>query len=675
MNKDIEKLRNSLIVEAKNSPILLSDLAGLEAYLSESYNSRSFIELLQNADDAGANSFFVKRVKDYIIVANNGRLFNIKDLESLCRSASSNKVRGTSIGYRGIGFKSVVSFAKEVHLISGEFEISFSKDLSKQEIPQAQKVPLIRIPHPLIDTVKYELANEIDKLKDEGYQTMFIFSGVTANQIDEEYTSFASTTLLFLKNIRTIRIQLIKKVTANIYVIGEDDKGRKLRVSTTDTIGDWYVCSENNCSIAFSLDKDIIERLSKPQALIHAFLPTEDSCGLGVVVNGDFSTDPSRRHLILDETTNNVIANLAHLYASLFKFALEYDRSDMVKALIPYYDVSLTQLMKQSFEKELTKQIKAELGTYCSRFKLTPSWFNTSDYTKIMSVSNRPYISPICSEVSGLNALLKFLGSKNNDLEDILSYIKSTEISVIGYAQVATAGINGILMNHTIDDFTSTPLFISNSKLCSLREINDGNKTIDESFIELIADGGMSTKDIEIFLKKLNLKKLLKHQFVEEKPTSAHSAGSYNANKDVAGWFNGSLSSTATVSNVGVHRWRSAEENTRNALNANGFALRDVSNQNVGYDLEGKDPNGNDIYIEVKSVDFVGQKFRMTNNEFAAAQYMQNNYFLAIVYQSVTSIEISLIKNPIKNLNMTRQCVQWVWECSDYDYKPMKFKL
>ena len=85
--------------------------------MSESYNSRSFIELLQNADDAKATKFYVKRFGDYLFVANNGRPFNIKDLESLCRSASSNKVRGTTIGYRGIGFKSVVSFAKEVHLI------------------------------------------------------------------------------------------------------------------------------------------------------------------------------------------------------------------------------------------------------------------------------------------------------------------------------------------------------------------------------------------------------------------------------------------------------------------------------------------------------------------------------------------------------------------------------
>ena len=241
MNKELSILRDSLITEAKSSPMLLSDLAGLEAYVSESYNSRSFIELLQNADDAKATKFYVKRSGDYLFVANNGRPFNIKDLESLCRSASSNKVRGTTIGYRGIGFKSVVSFAKEVHLISGDFEITFSKELSKQIVPQAPKVPLIRIPHELERSVKDELADEIRKMQSEGFNTIFIFSGVLANQIDEEYTSFANTTLLFLNSIQVIKIHLTKKVTANIAVIEENERGRYLRVSTTEAISNWFV--------------------------------------------------------------------------------------------------------------------------------------------------------------------------------------------------------------------------------------------------------------------------------------------------------------------------------------------------------------------------------------------------------------------------------------------------
>ena len=110
----LEEIRRSLLGEARLSPKLLSDLAGLENYVAESYDSRSFIELLQNADDAGSSNFLVKRFQQYLIIANNGHVFSKSDLEAICRSAASTKQRGNSIGYRGIGFKSVVGLAQEV---------------------------------------------------------------------------------------------------------------------------------------------------------------------------------------------------------------------------------------------------------------------------------------------------------------------------------------------------------------------------------------------------------------------------------------------------------------------------------------------------------------------------------------------------------------------------------
>jgi len=686
MNNELSKLRETLIAEAKSSPMLLSDLAGLEAYVSESYNSRSFIELLQNADDAKATKFYVKRSGDYLFVANNGRPFNIKDLESLCRSASSNKVRGTTIGYRGIGFKSVVSFAKDVHLISGDFEITFSKELSKQIIPQANKVPLIRIPHELDKSVKSELAEEIKEVQDEGFNTIFIFSGVLANQIDEEYTSFANTTLLFLNSIQVIKIHLSKKVTANIAVIEENEKGRILRVSTTDTISDWFVCSDSNCSIAFSMEKGKVVRLPKIEAIIHAFLPTEDSCGLGVVVNGDFSTDPSRRHLIMDETTIKVISNLCKLYASILKYALTNNNKNIVEALMPYFDLKLIQLMKQSFEKEFAKNVKTAFGKELSNIKLAPSWFNAEDFAKIMAASNLQYIAPECSEVFGLSDFLRYLGNKPEEVRTLISKVNQAEISVLGNAQIVAAGIKETLMGRNLPSLSTTELVMSNGELCSFKVINGNEGEIDESYLRLLADNGVSESDISLFLKKIGMSKINEVQFSDEDDDNDFYGNNEDGNDyqdeessnptSVSQWFNDAdTSSKQVVNNDGIQKWRSAEENTLAALNANGFKLKDVSKQNLGFDLEGSDPNGKNIYIEVKSIDYVGQKFRMTNNEFAAAQYKPSNYYLALVYQNKDSFEISLIKDPVNRLNLTRQVVQWVWECSEYDYRPMKFKL
>ena len=124
----IDNLHSQFLKEAENSPFLMADLAALEHYISESYSGRSLIELLQNADDATAQSFYVYIGKKFAIFANNGREFTSKDLNSLCRSGSSTKKRkGNTIGFRGIGFKSVVNYSEKVHLISGDFSVTFSK--------------------------------------------------------------------------------------------------------------------------------------------------------------------------------------------------------------------------------------------------------------------------------------------------------------------------------------------------------------------------------------------------------------------------------------------------------------------------------------------------------------------------------------------------------------------
>lgn len=677
MMKTIEELRRLLVEEANNSPMLLSDIAGLEEYVSESYNCRSFIELLQNADDAGASRFYVKKCNDYLLVANDGRPFNIDDVESLCRSASSKKARGKTIGYRGIGFKSVVSFAKEVYLVSGGFEIAFSKELSKQLIHQAIRVPLIRIPHNIPDDIKNEIIDEVNNLKNKGYNTVFVFSGSISNQIQEEYTTFAYTTLLFLNSIKNVQIDIEKKIVADIKSVKEEENKRHVRITAMDSESEWLVCYGNNCCIAFSINNGSIVRLSNSDAIIHAFLPTEDTCGLGVIINGDFSTDPSRRHLIFDDTTNEVINNLTILYGALLKYHLfdsEHSNVSLINALIPYFDVNLIQLMKLSFEKEFVIKLKKKLSNEFSTLKLCPNWINANDYYKIAGNKTQTIV-PEYYGIIGLVTLLKYLGGKVSSIQELINNIGDNRLSVSGYAQLVSTIIKEILMNRQINGFTTTPLFLSIREILSLQRINDSGQSIDDSFVQLLVDNGISKNELGQCFKNLSLVELQK-QFQEENYSKTYLAGfeDNNSSVSVEKWFN-NTTETQPKTKTTLQRWRSAEENVLNALNANGFKLKDVSSQNVGYDLEGVDPNGNDIYIEVKSVDYAGQKFRMTNNEFATAQFKQQNYFIAIVFQNRDTLEISLINNPINNLDFKRQCVQWVWECSEYNYNPMRFNL
>lgn len=669
-----ETVRQSLLSEAQASPNLLSDLAGLENYIAESYHNRSFIELLQNADDAKASKFKILKSEDLLFVANNGREFNQTDLESLCRSASSNKLRGETIGYRGIGFKSVVSFTREIHILSGNLELTFSKELTHLEIPNASRVPLIRIPHVLSGKVKDGINSVLKILKTEGYSTIFVFTGITANEIESEFNSFEYNSLLFLRNVIETEIFLKEKISTIISKTKISDSESKIVFNTNGISTNWFISKIEDSSIAFSIQNNEIVKLTSDEAIVHSFLPTEDKNGLGILINGNFSTDPSRRHLIFDVLTNEAIQLSSKHILNLFKSYLKkgYENFPLVKSIIPYSDPRMLQFAKNSFEKNLLENIKNSQSNFFKNIKLCPSWMNANDFNNIAN-ENLNIINKRFYEIDGFVSFSKYLGASESSFAEIRENINDSDLSVLGCVQVTQYVFKNILANKSELDFLNLRIFHSNGQRKSLNEINSESLLLDESFISLLIENGMTEFDIKQILKKFSPNTEIKSQFYknsveQQKPENQQET-------TVIEWFNKSNETTYEQIKVSIKRWRSAEEQTLELLNLNGFKLEDVSKQNIGYDLGGVDPNGNQIQIEVKSISLPGQKFKLTNNEIAVAQEKQKSFYVAVVRQNEDVFEIALISDPVNNLTLNRQCVQWIWECENYEYKPMKFSL
>ena len=110
-------------------------------------------------------------------------------------------------------------------------------------------------------------------------------------------------------------------------------------------------------------------------------------------------------------------------------------------------------------------------------------------------------------------------------------------------------------------------------------------------------------------------------------------------------------------------------------LQAWGWKVEDVSRQNLGYDIDGRTPEGEDTFIEVKSIDYLGQAFTLTSNEEAVARQKGQAYRLALVRQTNDHLEVAFIRDPANRLKLTRQCRQWVWECATYEFLPERFSL
>ena len=678
-NMFFDVVREELLNEAKASPNLLSDLAGLEGYIAESYHNRSFIELLQNADDAEASKFKIFKSDDYLFVANDGKLFNQKDLESLCRSASSNKLRGKTIGYRGIGFKSVVGFASEIHIISGDLQFTFSKTKSLDEIKGVDRVPLIRIPHHLSEEDRNLIEPVYKILQTEGYSTIFVFGGVTASEIQSEFESFEYNSLLFIRNITKTDISISKPTVTTV-------QKNRLSSFVTETIltsngqqTKWIISQYKHSSIAFLLEDEKLIKLPSQKALVHSFLPTEDSSGLGVLLNGNFSTDPSRRHVIFDEETNKAIQlcseHLHILYKDIF-FSKDSASTAYGNALTPLSDPRMLQFKKNSFDKLLFDQVKSDADDNLIGLKICPNWLNSKDFKNIFSEPDKSTINPDLTDIEGFTSFAKYLGAAEVGFEELIPFVNDSEISILGCVQFTKVIFGSLLSFKPLSETIISNLRIlhSDGKRFSLNTLKEDKLKLDDSFIQLLLENGLTESDIRQVLKKYSAE-LIIDLTQDSELDNGNNPVIASSKSNVTQWFNNVKETKQEKIVTGIRRWRSAEEQTLEILNLNGFNLEDVSKQNVGYDIAGFDPNGNEIQIEVKSITLPGQKFKLTNNEVAVAQEKRESFYVAVVRQLDDKFEIALIPDPANNLTLNRQCVQWIWECENYEYSPRTFEL
>ena len=666
-------IRQKLLDEAAHSPALLSDLAGLETYIAESYDARSFVELLQNADDAGASRFAVQRLGEMLFVANDGREFTGEDFESLCRSAASAKKRGASIGYRGIGFKSVVGFAKVIHIFSGGFEATFSRELTEQAIPEATRVPLVRIPHPIEPTLRFQLAAMLDTLRSDGFKTVFVFTDLIASGIEAEFAAFDPTSLLFLREIRQVELKSDMEAVVSVKREAVNSDTHSISLKSSEDTTNWTVIERDGAALAFSNDEGGITRLEERQATVHAFLPTLESTGFAFKVNGDLSTDPSRTRIILDDRTAISINSIARAIVDLINECISenptHTGAKLLAALVPVSDPRMAGFQRRGFKTELYSAIKRDAGERFHKFLCRPQWLNAMDFSTLTEASGGKVVPRHLEGIEGLNAFLKFLGAKEASLKDFSPALSRMAPTMTGAAEIV-AHLTNLHATKQIDageigaDWKIWP--VDNTPL-SLGEAERESKSLSEIFTDLITEKSGSGTELPRILEKLTSATtsamLLPAKLLPAQPTS--SPLSFGIRKP----------DVTPNQPFSLKRWRGAEQQVHSVLEKWGWRVEDVSRQNIGYDIEGYTPEGDQVCVEVKSLDYPGQAFTLTSNEEAVAREKGDRYQLALVRQTNEHLEISFITNPATHLKLTRQCRQWVWECSTYDFNPVKFAL
>lgn len=672
MSDIIDKIRELFINEAVSSPLLFNDLANMEKYISESYTGRSLIELLQNADDALASKFLIRLVDEKAyVVANDGRAFTDEDILALCRSGASTKKRkSNSIGFRGIGFKSIVNYAERVHLISGDIKTTFSRELTRAAVQNADAVPMIRIPHKFSGE---EYSQTFSELLAEGYNTIFVFE-VSNHSLSEEIKKFDYDVMLFLQSVTTVLLQdefsreydiSRKKLTDSYWEISAHDNEKSEKWIVT-------IPQENDAksSIAFKYDGTHVIEANRDEAVVHSFMPTHDALSIPIKINGDFSTDPSRTKVVIDEDTIKAADLCASIVSRIVQdiWNNKTDQYEIINILKKGKVDPLSQIrgqnvndifvsdMREKISKIIVDSYNDSLDIYLQPDGISNEDFESiANFLKIHGIGNRS-----SSRIPGLLDFLKMLGFKEIPLEKCLDAMKEIECSEPTREKVLVDTINKSRFGMS-KDFKSK---VESAKLISfedgvvpLAEVSN-KSTIKNNFEGAVTEALTTTADYTSFARTMGIDKeqLAMNQKVDSVPL--HTIP--NASTETE---------TKTFSKVRViKKWRSVEKNVAAVLELmdNVSSVMDVSTQNLGYDIEVTLKDGGRRFYEVKSVNSLGETFSFSNNEYSTAMQYKQNYFLAITSQNDSTITVCFIQDPVNSLKMTKRVTRWEWICDQY---------
>lgn len=190
------------------------------------YHGREIFELLQNADDAYQKSINdgnkpdedlkvnISYKNDILTISNTGTVFNKEGILSIVQGNDSTK-HGGYIGNKGTGFRSILNWADKIEILSGYFNVEFSKKIANDvfdEIKDKEQIakqladnPNLHIP--MLNVPKY-IENEE---KEHSDTTIIIYIDREKNNdnssVSNQLKDINMRILLFLPNIKEIAIQ------------------------------------------------------------------------------------------------------------------------------------------------------------------------------------------------------------------------------------------------------------------------------------------------------------------------------------------------------------------------------------------------------------------------------------------------------------------------------------
>jgi len=370
--EELNEIQAEILKEASGR--IAKDLGRSLSIISEMVFVRTahfIMELIQNAEDAlidadypGEMEIIVsdKRVK----VTHNGKPFVREDVDAICGVRSTKKPKRGTLGYLGIGFKSVFKITDCPQIFSGCYAFKFDKNYWKEE-HYRMLWPIIPIPiegatetiHPdkttfILPLRSREYYNAVkDELKRLGPHLFMFLRKLSKLTIIDEVTGEKKlfkwhvygrqklSPTLEVKNIQVVEDGKARSfiVFSGIFTVPENVKMDKF---TQDAQRSEVVARE--VSIALPLDEKE-ERLVRIEEIgwvyggLYSFLPLEEAVsGAPFLIQGDFIVQPGREAINYEAEWNKWMMECVGEVASQ---AIEYFSKDpkFCGQYIPFFEI------------------------------------------------------------------------------------------------------------------------------------------------------------------------------------------------------------------------------------------------------------------------------------------------------------------------------------------------
>lgn len=119
-----------------------------EVSTQKEYRGREIFELIQNADDQAARKMvIILDTKNHVLtVSNDGdKPFTEAGFRSIMRANNSSKPLENLIGQKGLGFRSILNWAKEIEIHSAGVVCKFSSGIADKKWEQIKKAYLAKL--------------------------------------------------------------------------------------------------------------------------------------------------------------------------------------------------------------------------------------------------------------------------------------------------------------------------------------------------------------------------------------------------------------------------------------------------------------------------------------------------------------------------------------------------